>query len=207
MKLKICGLNNESNIQKILRLKPDYLGFIFYNGSPRAVKPDINFGNFVQSINGIAKVGVFVDEQYEIIIERILDYGLDYIQLHGKETPEFCRALNNIAPVIKSFPISNDFDFKILDAYVSSCSYLLFDTPSRSYGGSGQSFDWHLLRECNIPLPFFLSGGIGPGDTGKVKAFRHPSLFAVDINSRFEMKEGIKNINLLKQFTNELFYK
>ncbi len=203
-RIKICGLNNADNIRRLLRIRPDYIGFIFYPGSPRFVKPDPYFAAYARTIRNVKKVGVFVDESYEAIIERMLDYGLDYVQLHGDEPPEFCRILNSVIPVIKAFAISNHFDFDTLNEYSSSCQYFLFDYPSAQYGGSGQSFDWSSLARQPIPLPFFLSGGIGPADGNKIRNFQHPSLAALDLNSRFEVRAGEKNINLLKRFLYEL---
>lgn len=158
----------------------------------------------MHSIAGICKAGVFVNERTETVLETMNTYNLDYVQLHGDELPAACAAINGSKPVIKAFQMIPAFDFKQLQDYVGSCTYLLFDNPSTGYGGSGQCFDWNILYGKEIPLPFFLSGGIGPNHPAQLKEFKHVQLVGVDINSKFEQSPGVKNINDLKAFIHEI---
>lgn len=204
MKLKICGLNNAENIAALLALAPDYIGLVFYPGSPRYAGATAALPSFMKSIRGVAKVGVFVNEEQSGIQRTVKDYGLDYVQLHGSETPELCKGLNNDIPVWKAFSVGPFFDFGLLEAYAGTCAGFLFDTPARQYGGSGKQFDWSLLGGKRIPLPFMLSGGIGPEDAPRVKALSHTNLMGIDLNSRFEQSPGIKNVELIKSFTDAI---
>jgi phosphoribosylanthranilate isomerase len=204
MKIKVCGLTSRQNIEAVLSLRPDFIGLIFYAASPRYIGTDTALATWLRSLQGVAKVGVFVNENAQNIQDTITTYGLGYVQLHGVETPEFCADIQAIAPVIKAFPMHADFEIAQIDAYADVCSYFLFDTPAAGYGGSGRSFDWSQLEHITLPLPFLLSGGIGPGDAGKVNAFRHPAFGGVDLNSRFELSPGIKNYEHLKTFIHEV---
>lgn len=201
MKIKICGLRDAANIREILPLKPDLLGFIFYHGSPRyagsILKPDDVIGIPVS----IPRTGVFVNADPYEIHGLQWKYKLDYIQLHGDETPKMCEKITQSgAHVIKAFRIHPGFRFRELMDYVPVCRYFLFDTSGTGYGGSGSKFDWNLLDRYELGHPFFLSGGIGPSDAPRILSIRHPALVGVDINSKFELEPGIKNIELLKKF-------
>lgn len=193
MMIKVCGLRDPLNIERVAELNPDYMGFIFYPPSPRYV------GNLPREVlssvpRSIKRVGVFVDEQREIIYRAIDRYELDVVQLHGNETPQFCKTIGSRCGVIKAT--------RVVEApkYVDSVDYLLFDTPTPSYGGSGVPFDWSELNNYHCSTPFLLSGGIGPEHSEMI---RKMGLFGVDINSRFETEPGIKNIELLKTFIHE----
>lgn len=200
MYLKICGFKDPENIKQIATLKPDFMGFIFYPGSKRYVGEDFLMPYISPEIK---KVGVFVNATATYIVDKIDQYKLDLIQLHGDETPEFCEVLNHIIPVVKSFGVDVSFDLSELDAYKNSCSYFLFDTKSEGYGGTGVSFDLNLLKKYNHSLPFFISGGIGLEESkGLNQLTTHP--FGVDVNSKFEFSPGIKDINKLKELQNEL---
>lgn len=190
MKIKVCGMCDPRNIASVAALKPDFMGFIFYKKSPRyvgALSPET-----VRGIPAsIKRVGVFVNEEITVIEKMVEEYGLDFVQLHGDESVEFCRALKEKCGVIKATSIAR------APLYEDVADYLLFDTPTPHYGGSGQRFDWSELQNYKGSTPFFLSGGIGVENGREVKAL---DVFAVDINSRFETQPGFKNVELLKDF-------
>ena len=191
-------MKHSANIGELLQLQVDYVGFIFYKQSPRYVEEslkDVFFPDFVH------KTGVFVDEPVTEISSRIRQYGLNAVQLHGKESPEVCRQLKTTGiEVIKSFSINSEQDFDLVEKYTDACDYFLFDTPTAKYGGSGQKFDWNILQHYHAEIPFFLSGGIAPEDAERIRSFHHKSLYAIDLNSRFEISPGVKDIPKLKNF-------
>lgn len=197
-------MKSTENIDGIALLKPDYLGFIFYEKSPRYFESPIP--NFDASIK---KVGVFVNASYEEIKEKVKRYNLDLVQLHGDESPDFCALIEtNLSKVIKSFSIDNEFDFNILNKYINYCSYFLFDTKGINHGGNGIAFDWSLLKNYHLHKPYFLSGGIGLENLEDLKWFlekKHAKkCFAIDLNSRFEAAPGIKNPKTLNDFITSL---
>jgi len=200
MQIKICGMKFPENIMEIAALQPDYFGFIFYDKSPRYVinkLPEIN--------SNIKKVGVFVNAEYSDIIQKAKDYQLDFVQLHGEESPEFCKKIEqNSLKVIKAFNLSNDFNFSILKKYINSCSHFLFDTKGAAYGGNGQVFDWQLLENYHLEKTYFLSGGIGLENATYLNKFLKNEIakncIAIDLNSRFEIEPGLKNKTTLKEF-------
>jgi phosphoribosylanthranilate isomerase len=198
MKLKICGLKDRENILQVLECKPDYIGFIFYDKSPRYVG-ELD-ADFVQSISSVKKVGVFVNESEIKILDCVSRFGLDYVQLHGDETPEFCSIIKSNVKVVKAFQINDAFDFSALNKYENASNYFLFDSKSEQYGGSGKTFNRKKLKEYKLEKPYFLSGGI---DLDNLKEISNISSqisvpFAIDINSQFEVLPGIKDINKLK---------
>ncbi len=191
MKLKICGMKHPENILEVSQLLPDYLGFIFYEKSLR------NFEGEIPEIpNSIKKVGVFVNETEDTIISKIKKYNLDLVQLHGNESPEFCRNLKfqNIE-LIKVFSVDDNFDINVLEKYEIVCDYFLFDTKGKLHGGNGYTFNWDILKNYKSKKPIFLSGGIGLEEIEKIKKLNLP-LFAIDVNSKFEIEPGLKNVNL-----------
>lgn len=199
MKLKICGMKYPENIDEIAQLHPDYLGFIFYEKSER------NFnGNLPKIDKSIQKVGVFVNATLEEILEKIKRYDLQLVQLHGNETPEFCDLIKYInIDIIKVFSVDDAFDFRTIYHYESVCDYFLFDTKGEKPGGNGTVFNWEILRNYESKKPFFLSGGIGLGDIQKIKELNLP-VYAIDVNSKFETKPGLKNTQQLIQLQDEL---
>ncbi|MGB7841892.1 MAG: phosphoribosylanthranilate isomerase [Salinimicrobium sp.] len=214
LKLKICGMKNPENIKKIAALAPDYLGFIFYEKSPRYVKDEI-----LLQEEKIKKVGVFVDASEAYILKKLEKYGLSAVQLHGNESPEFCRGLkkailerNLKAELIKVFSVGEDFDFELLKVYEKEVDFFLFDTKGRNRGGNGISFNWEILKKYNSATPFFLSGGIGPESLQQIKDlytfFRENGkenlFYALDVNSRFEVSPGLKNVEQLSTFKRQL---
>jgi phosphoribosylanthranilate isomerase len=149
----------------------------------------------------IQKVGVFVNASEEVIFDKIREYDLQAVQLHGDESLDFCRKIKNKGiKVIKAFSIGETGDFKKLNLYENTCDYFLFDTKTSLYGGSGNKFDWKMLSAYTGSTPFFLSGGIAPEDAESIKRLNFPQLFAVDLNSRFETSLGIKDIDKIYQF-------
>ncbi|NSW93256.1 MAG: phosphoribosylanthranilate isomerase [Bacteroidales bacterium] len=205
IKVKVCGLTEKYNISQIADTGPDLIGFIFYPESVRYVghKPDISLFEVIPAY--ILKAGVFVNEDLPKIIEMVRCYGLDMVQLHGNESPEYCKSLKNSdISIIKAFGVDQLFRFEPLAEYIDVCDYFLFDTNNANKGGSGNKFDWGKLDEYDLTKPFILGGGIGPEDCGLIKSLSHTSLFAVDINSRFEVSPGIKDPEKVKRFINDL---
>ena len=205
MKLKVCGTTNFEQLQKLDQLGVDFAGLIFYEKSKRFMGEKLNTQKLEIRNLQIQKVGVFVNAEANNIKKEVEEYGLSYIQLHGDESAEFCKEVKSFVPVIKAIRINEESDFeKDLQVFDKACDYLLFDTDSKQYGGSGKQFNWDRLKQANISKPFFLSGGIGIEDIDKVKNFRHPMLFAIDVNSRFESEPGIKDMGKVEQFMNAL---
>ncbi len=204
MKIKVCGLKYINNIKPIIQQSPDYIGFIFYKGSKRYIGYQHHLSSFISSIEKVKKVGVFVNETSENIISYIKEYDFDLIQLHGNETQDECEKIRKHIPIMKACSITTSFDFNVLKTYLDACDYFLFDTPSRNYGGSGRSFDWKLLNNYTLEKGFFLSGGIGLENANELKQLHHPSLIGVDINSKFEIAPGLKNIDKIKTFIHEI---
>lgn len=203
MKIKICGLKFETNILGLAKLKPDYMGFIFWEKSKRLVKGTTP--NLLQT--KIKKTGVFVNADFEEIKDKVHIHKLEAIQLHGLESPEFCKKINSLGvEIIKAFNIDENFNFNILEKYKLCSDYFLFDTKGKSPGGNGISFDWEILRNYKYKKKFFLSGGIGIESINAIKKIKNLNLplFCVDINSRFELNPGEKNIELIKSFKNSL---
>lgn len=208
VKLKICGMKLPDNIQAVAALRPDYLGFIFFRGSKRFVEGLTP--SFVKNLPAeIKRVGVFVDEELNKVAELALLFELNAVQLHGQEPEKYCIALKGLLAdagieLIKAFGVNEDFDFNILNGYEKVVDYFLFDTQTPDHGGSGKTFNWALLQNYTLNKPYFLSGGIGPDNLEELKQIADPRLYAVDINSRFELAPGLKNIDQLKDFKNRL---
>ena len=195
MQVKICGMKYADNVVSITSLQPDFMGFIFYDKSKRFVG-ELEISILQQIPQNINKVAVFVNETIDKIKAIVTKYELNYIQLHGNETVDFCEKLKEInIPIIKAFNISDDFDFTILEKYQNSCSYFLFDTFSKNYGGSGKTFNWKFLEKYQLTTKFFLSGGIGLENIHLALSIQHPQLFALDINSKAEVFPALKNIS------------
>jgi phosphoribosylanthranilate isomerase len=201
----VCGISDEANFPEIRNLLPDMIGFIFHSPSPRYVSGRLQPDKNEITTPGIKRVGVFVDQEpEEILIQKKL-FNLDYIQLHGNETPEYCFELKKHGcDIIKAFHIEENFDFSELRYYKPFTSFFLFDTSTDSYGGSGRKFNWSLLKDYNLSHPFILSGGIGPEDAGKILSLNNPSLVGIDLNSAFEISPGLKNMQALKIFIKEI---
>ena len=205
MNIKVCGITQFKQLQQLEALNIDYAGLIFYKDSPRYMGDKITGKQIKDADFDIKKVGVFVDPGYSELLDAIDEYGLDIVQLHGNETAEMCEELSAEVEVIKAFRIpgdkSIDIDELVAD-YDAVCDYYLFDTAGlkENFGGTGQQFDWGVLKKAKIEKPFFLSGGIGPDDAAKVKAFSHPDFFAIDVNSKFELSPGLKDMAAILKF-------
>jgi phosphoribosylanthranilate isomerase len=205
MKIKVCGMKNPENIKELITLPIDMIGFIFYEKSPRyAGNLDLEALKIIP--DSIRKVGVFVDETIEKITTKIREYDLSMVQLHGIESPSLCNKLKaQVIKDIKSFSIEEKEDLKECVFYENACDYFLFDTKTPQYGGSGKKFDWQILSYFQSEKPFFLSGGIGMEDMDTINQLKIPQLYAIDLNSKFEIEPGIKDISKLKEFVKQIF--
>ena len=203
MKIKVCGMKYDKNVKMVADLRPDYMGFIFYKGSKRFFD-----GEIPDLSADIRKIGVFVNENIQVIIDLVKKHGLNGVQLHGDESALFCMELKQLmgpdSEVIKAFALSEGFDFKSLESYLESCDYFLFDTKGQERGGNGMLFDWELLKKYRLGKPFFLSGGIGLEEVDSVNKFLNSELstscYGIDVNSKFESKPGLKKIDELNSF-------
>ncbi|MCF8222408.1 MAG: phosphoribosylanthranilate isomerase [Bacteroidales bacterium] len=205
MKVKICGLRDKDNIREIAGMKPDYLGFIFYKASPRYAGDILDVDTLNELDEGLKKVGVFVNEDINKVVDIALAYGLDVLQLHGNENPAYCRELRGENfEIIKAFNPLDKNDFVAMKEYHGSCDYFLLDNRGRMAGGSGQKFDWEILDKYKLDIPFFLSGGIGPGDSEQLLSMNYKNMTAIDINSRFEIAPGVKDPALVEEFLNKI---
>ncbi|MDV7185810.1 phosphoribosylanthranilate isomerase [Lutibacter sp. TH_r2] len=204
MKIKVCGMRDAENISELVKLKPDYMGFIFYGKSKRFVS---DFPQ-VEIPSEIKKVGVFVNESFDEVIEIVEKNKLDAIQLHGNESPDYCEELKvlMIRPVeiFKAFSVDDNFDFSKTLAYQKCCDYLLFDTKGKEYGGNGVKFNWQVLDNYKGETPFLLSGGIAKVDAAEIKNISHKAFAGIDINSGFEIEPALKNIKDIKEFKQNL---
>ncbi len=206
-RLKVCGMKVPSNIEMVADLQPDYIGFIFYKGSKRYVA-DLS-AQFVKDLpSNIKRTGVFVNEELRTVVERVLEYGLHAVQLHGDEPASYARELKALLDieVIKAFGIDDQFDFDQLDAYSDSVDYFLFDTKTPDHGGSGRVFNWDLLKKYSLDKPYFLSGGIDLESIDEINRIKDERFYAVDVNSKFELEPGLKDIDKLIDFKNMLSY-
>ncbi len=195
MKVKICGMREAANILSVADFNPDFLGFIFYQKSARYVGEALDTELLRSLPASICKVGVFVDAPLPELLATTTHYSLDYVQLHGHETPAYCQAVRAKGlRVIKAFAVDEAFDFGSLAAYVPGCELFLFDTKGKHPGGNGHRFDWQLLHKYQGPTPFLLSGGLGPANVDELLHFRHPQLMGYDVNSLLETAPGHKDV-------------
>ena len=198
LKIKVCGIKHQHNVDEIAGLKLDFIGNIFFEKSPRKIESIIQ--------TPVTKVGVFVKESLAKIKEKINQHGLAVIQLHGGESNDFCKSVKEFGvQVWKVLSIGDDFDFSQLSNYPDADMFLL-DTKTKNHGGAGEKFDWKLLAKIDekIPKQYFLAGGIHPEDAEAIKALQLEKLIGLDLNSRFESSPGIKNPEQLEKFLNEL---
>ncbi len=204
MNIKVCGITELKQLQQLDGLDIDYAGLIFYKESPRYIGDKLSKEDIKKADFDLKKVGVFVNADLSDVLDAIDDYGLDVVQLHGNETPEMCDDLSTEVEVIKAFRVNETIDIdELIEPFDAVCDYYLFDTkpPTQTgFGGTGNQFDWNILNKAKIEKPFFLSGGIRPDDAERIKAFRHPDFFGVDLNSKFEISPGVKDMKLVLQF-------
>lgn len=200
MIVKVCGMRDAENIREVEALGVDWMGFVFHRTSPRFV------GELPDYLPQRAKrVGVFVDEREEQIMETVQLFHLDMVQLHGHETPDFCNRIRSKGlKVIKAISMQNTFPSEEVSFYERACDYFLFDTKTPLPGGSGQKFDWSSLSAYRGTTPFLLSGGISPDDADRVEAFVHERCIGIDLNSRFETSPAYKDIHLLQSFIDKI---
>lgn len=196
MIIKVCGMRSAENIREVEALGIDMMGFIFWPKSSRYVSKRPAY--LPQKCK---RVGVFVNEDIENIMKIADDYALDFIQLHGHESIEEVKKLKD-RKIIKAFNIATKEDLDATTPYANLVDFFLFDTKGPSVGGNGEKFDWSILNAYNGDTPFLLSGGIGPEDAERIKSFNHPKCIGIDLNSRFEIEPGIKDIVKLKTFLN-----
>ena len=199
--IKVCGMCEAENIREVESLEGiDMLGFIFYPKSPR----------YVYELPAYLpiharRIGVFVNEDKQVVSMYADRFGLDYVQLHGNESPEYCRSLHTVGlKIIKALSIARSKDLTRVYEYEKDCDLFLFDTKCEQYGGSGNQFDWSILHTYDGDVPFLLSGGINPYSVNALKEFKHPRLAGYDLNSRFELKPGKKDTERIRTFLNEL---
>ena len=238
MKIKVCGMRDGKNIREVEALGVDYIGMIFWDGSPRNVTMVPTHAGIIPdrapaplsspegdtlaccqgrkapsgAVGGASFVGVFVDEMPQSIITRVVNFQLDVVQMHGHESPTVIRNLRatldpDIRPGIqfwKAVSIASADDLTACEQYFNCVDAFVFDTRCDSVGGSGRQFDWQLLEAYHGPVPFLLSGGIGPDDAARVKAFHHPQCIGIDLNSRFETAPAVKVVGLLRSFLQQV---
>jgi len=188
------------NIEQVAQLGVDMMGFIFYPKSPRYVSQAVDRSD---SDRKVCRVGVFVNDSIPDMVDRILSFSLNAVQLHGGESREVCEQLreaNGEIKIIKAISVSDAGDIQKYKEYVGAVDYFLFDTKCKTVGGSGQQFDWQVLDEYDGDVPFLLSGGIGPEDVSRVHSFHHPKCVGIDLNSRFEIEPGVKDVEKLRKF-------
>ena len=202
--IKVCGMRDAENIRNVENIDVDFLGFIFYSGSSRYVGDDSGSLKMIRKCVK-SKVGVFVNELVDYISDKAELCKLDYLQLHGKETPDLCRELRQLGySVIKAFSIASADDFKSAENYSDCCDYFLFDTKCADYGGSGRRFDWSLLDKYNGSTPFLLSGGLTPDCFDHLNRLEHPKFAGIDLNSGFEVSPAMKDVDKLMVFINQV---
>lgn len=198
MIIKVCGMREPENIRQVASLGIDWMGFIFYPVSPRAVRDTTET---IEENLPVKKTGVFVNAAVEEILRTAERYRLDTIQLHGNETPVECSRLQAKGyKVMKAFRVSSEKSFDETNRYAGCVDYFLFDTPSANYGGSGRRFDWSALAAYRGETPFLLSGGIGPEQAEEIRHFQHPRFAGIDLNSKFEVCPGRKDVGKLSAF-------
>ena len=205
MQFKVCGITSIDQATALQAMGVHYIGFIFYPSSKRYVLEKLSLADLANFRPiGVKKVGVFVNEPLDQLLHIVLEAGLDLVQLHGDETPDYCAAVRQKVETIKVFRVGATVPD--VTAYEAVVDHFLFDTDSALYGGTGQHFNWELIKGSTIPKPFFLSGGIGPNDVQGIQVMEKTkagkSLLALDINSQFELAPGMKDLEKIKIFIN-----
>ena len=208
MRVKVCGITQAKQALQIREAGADFGGFIFYPPSARYVYKCMSAAQ-IKKLRDINKVGVFVNADVDTVLRTVDECGLYLVQLHGDESPRYCEKIAQYITVVKAFRVQPDDNiaWKIKD-YYDAADMFLFDTEGTNFGGTGKKFDWQLLKDININKPFFLSGGIAPEDVENIKAFmQQPTakdLFSLDINSRFEIAPGKKDIEKVSTFIHSM---
>jgi phosphoribosylanthranilate isomerase len=208
MRIKVCGITQEEQLVKLPETGATFAGLIFYPKSPRYVLRQMTTSQ-IKKENTVNKVGVFVNASIEEVLHMVDECRLHMVQLHGDETPRYCEKIADYISVVKAFRISDSdhIAWRIKD-YMEVCDMFMFDTEGAGYGGTGKKFDWGKLKDVAVGKPYFLSGGIEPSDVEKLKEFNTrpeaKALFAIDINSKFEITPGVKDMELIKKFIQQL---
>ena len=208
MRVKVCGMTQLDQIDRLEEIGATFAGMIFYPKSPRYVLRHLTTAQ-IKKENKINKVGVFVNASTDHVLQMVDECRLHMVQLHGDESPKYCEKIADYISVVKAFRLSdNDHIEWMIKPYMGVCDMFLFDTEGAGYGGTGKKFNWEILQGSTIGKPFFLSGGIQPDDTQKLKAFAQEpvanALFAIDINSKFEVSPGVKDMGKVKKFIEDL---
>ncbi len=205
MKIKVCGMRDADNLRDVAALGPDFIGFIFYDQSPRFVGDVLDEEVVKELPRSIQKVGVFVNASPDYILRMVKKYDFQYVQLHGTETPDFCRSLRNRGiSLIKAFRVDGSFNFSMLNNYKAHCDFFLFDAKGEHPGGNGISFDWGVMRNYDNEKPFFISGGIGLYNLDQLDQLKGLKLYGVDVNSQVETSPGVKDIDKLRELITRL---
>jgi phosphoribosylanthranilate isomerase len=203
MKIKVCGMREMENVSQVASLNPDYIGFIFYNSSPRDASSILKIETISSLPKNIDPVAVFVNKDVEDALSILNTYSFKHAQLHGNESTNYCRTIKeNGFGVFKVFSIDESTDFFKMEKYIDVADYFLFDTKSPKHGGTGQKFDWDLLESYKLSKPVLLSGGIGQNDVELVQQalLKYPWIHGLDLNSRFEISPGLKDLEKLRSF-------
>jgi phosphoribosylanthranilate isomerase len=208
MRVKVCGMTLPEQMEQLGSMGVTFAGFIFYPKSQRYVFKHLTTTQ-IRKENSVNKVGVFVNAGIEEVLHMVDECRLHMVQLHGDETPKYCEKIADYVSVVKAFRISENDNIEwMVRPYMDVCDMFMFDTMGAGYGGTGKKFNWNMLKDASIGKPFFLSGGIEPGDEEKLKEFATlpvgKALFSVDINSKFEVTPGIKDMEKVKEFMQKL---
>ena len=209
MRVKVCGMTQLEQVKQLDEMGVDFAGFIFYPKSPRYVGKHMEGSQLKRLKLHLGKVGVFVNTSYEEVMKQVDAFGLDMVQFHGDETSRFCEQVSNYVSVIKVFRMGEDDPVDwIIKPFEDACDMFLFDTEGAGYGGTGKKFNWDILTKSTVNKLFFLSGGIEPGDSDQLKKFSTEpiakKLFSLDINSKFELSPGVKDLNKVREFLRKL---
>jgi len=208
MRVKVCGITLEEQLVRLTETGATFAGLIFYPKSPRYVLRQMTT-NQIKKESNVNKVGVFVNASVEEVLHMVDECRLHMVQLHGDETPRYCEKIADYISVVKAFRISesDNIGWRIKD-YMEVCDMFMFDTEGAGYGGTGKKFDWGKLHDVVVGKPYFLSGGIEPSDVEKLKEFstkpEAKGLFAIDVNSKFEIVPGVKDMEKIKKFIQQL---
>ncbi|MCW3804380.1 phosphoribosylanthranilate isomerase [Plebeiibacterium marinum] len=198
-------MRDRNNIDDVAALHPDYMGFIFYGKSPRYIGESYSPDNIYHLSDKVKKTGVFVNASEQEISNAVARFELDAVQLHGNESFELCLMVKQMGvEVIKAFQVDEEFDFSVLRPYTEVCDFYLFDTKTKAFGGSGHKFDWTILSRYDNNKPIFLSGGISKDDVKDIMGLTNLNIYAVDINSRFEIEPALKDVDKVSAFINEI---
>ena len=204
MFVKVCGMREPDNVKQVTQLGVDMMGFIFYPKSPRYAGQVVARSD---ADRNVCRVGVFVNDSVSTMLDKIHSFSLNAVQMHGNESRQLCEQLREARgdmKIIKAISVSTAGDIQKYKEYVGAVDLFLFDTKCKTVGGSGRQFDWQVLEQYDGEIPFLLSGGIGPEDASRLHAFHHPKCIGIDLNSRFEIEPGVKDVEKLKGFLNEI---